>query len=98
MNITFCKQLMNTFSASELEELVEYSSGIWANERGEANVLLISAEDFMAEVCLSPSEHSIVEVVILPTSGRTEVQRITDRELILMLRASRPRPIPHIEV
>ena len=53
MNITFCKQLMNTFSASELEELVEYSSGIWANKRGEANVLLISAEDFMAEVCLS---------------------------------------------
>ena len=97
MNITFCKQLMNTFSASELEELVEYSSAIWANERGEANFPLISAENFMAEVCLCPPKQNDVEVVILPSNGRTEAQRITDRELILMLRDSRPKLIPYIE-
>ncbi len=98
MNIMFCKQFMNTFSASELEELVEYSSAIWANEGGEANCLLISAEDFMAEVCLCPPEHDDVEVVILPSNGRTEAQRITDRELILMLRDSCPKHISYIEL
>ena len=98
MDITFCKQLMKTFSSSELEKMFEYSSAIWANESGEANFLLISAEDFMAEVCLSPPEHNNVEVVILPTNGRTEAQHITDRELILMLRDSRPELMPYIEV
>jgi len=98
MNITFCKQLMNAFSASELEELVEYSSAIWANERGEANFLLISAEDFMAEVCFFSPEQNDLEVVVLPSNGRTEAQRITGRELMLMLRDSRPKVIPYIEV
>lgn len=98
MAITFCKQLKKTFSSSELEKLVEYSSGIWTNESGEANFLLISAEDFMAEVCLSHPEYNDVEVVILPSNGRIEAQRITDRELMLMLCNSWPKALVHIEV
>jgi len=98
MDITFCKQLMKTFSSSELEKLVGYSSAIWANKRGEVDFLLISAEDFMAEVCLSHPEYNYVEVVILPSNGRIEAQRITDRELMLMLCNSRPKALVLIEV
>lgn len=98
MDIMFCKQLKKAFSSSELEKLVEYSSAIWANKREEADFLLISAEDFMAEVCLSHPEYNEVEIVILPSNGRTEAQRITDRELMLMLCNSRAKAIVHIEV
>ena len=98
MDITFCKQLMDTFSSTELEKLVEYSSSMWANECGEVNFLLVSAADFMVEIFMISPEGDDVQVVILPTNGRTEAQRITDRELILMLRDSHPRLIPYIEV
>lgn len=52
----------------------------------------------MAEVYVSAPNYNDLEVVVLPSSDNTEAKRVTNKELIMMLRYSLPKPIHHIEV
>ena len=98
MDHIFCKQLTMVFSSHALETLTEYSLFIATNKSGEINVLLVSTENFMAEICINPPESNKVELVILPTNGRTEAQFISSSELIMLLRTSKRKLIHHIEL
>lgn len=98
MDHTFCKQLAMAFNSNELETLIEFSSFISTNKAGETNFLLVSTDDFMAEICINPPESNNVEIVILPTDERTEAQFISASELILALRNSGPKLIRRIYV
>ena len=94
----FCKVFSSLFSQQELSDLIKYSSFISEDSKGEVNFLLVSNDDFMAEVCLRPPEYDDVEIVILPNGESMEAKCISASELIKRLRNSKPVRVPHVVV
>jgi hypothetical protein len=86
----FCKEFLRHFSQQEVNDLIKYSSFIAENSKGKINYLLVSTDNFMAEVCLSPPEYNDVEIVILPNGEVNGTTSINARELIMRLRNSKP--------
>ena len=98
MTHVFCKAFSNLFSEHELKSLIKYSALIAEDSKGEVNFLLVSNDNFMAEVCLRPPEYDDVEIVILPNGESMEAKCISASELIKKLRNSKPVRVPHVDV
>ena len=98
MTHVFCKAISSLFSQQELIDLIKYSSFVAENSKGEINFLLVSTDNFMAEICLSPPEYDDAEIVILPSGEATETKIISASELINKLRNSKPVKLAHINV
>jgi hypothetical protein len=94
----FCKELLSLFSQQELTDLIKYSSFVAENSKEEINFLLVTTDNFMAEICLSPPECDDAEIVILPSGEATETEIISASALINKLRNSKPVKLAHIDV